>query len=257
MSIQVQAIGIKTIAVKEFRRTFRLWAQTLLPSAITTTLYFLIFGHLMGQRIGVMAGLPYIQFIVPGLIMMSILTTSFNAAAFTVFSAKFQRSIEEILISPMSPNSILLAFITSGLLRGLCVGVIVTLIALCFTHITLHFPVFMVAIALLSSAIFSLMGILNSLYERNFDQISIFPTFVITPLSYLGGIFYSLTVLPVFWQKVALLNPIIYIISTFRYAFYSHADINLVYSIGLMLCFFIILYWLCLRLIQSRKNFIE
>lgn len=257
MTIQQQWVAIWTILARESRRTFRLWAQTLLPAAVTTTLYFLIFGHLMGERIGKMAGLPYIQFIVPGLIMMTMLTASFGAAVSAVFSAKFQRSIEEILISPMSPWAILLSFMLAGVLRGLCVGIVVGIIASFFTHLAIHHVIFMVCIAFLSSSIFSLMGIFNALLAKNFDHISIFPTFVITPLSYLGGVFYSLSVLPLFWQKVALLNPIIYIISCFRYAFYSHVDIKLGQSIFLMLLLFILLFVICFNMIKSRKNIVE
>lgn len=257
MTLNEKVVAFNTIVMREIRKTFRLWIQTILPAVITTTLYFLIFGHLMGKRIGTMANLPYINFIVPGLIMMTMLTASFNAAVSTVFQAKFQRSIEEILISPMSSNNILIAFMCVGIVRGIMVGIAVGIIALFFTHLHLAHLFFMVSVALLSCAIFSLMGIINALYAKSFDHISIFPTFIITPLSYLGGIFYSLSILPLFWQKVALFNPIIYIISSFRYGFYAHADINLMASMSFMVVLFLILFYLGNRLIKQRKGVIE
>jgi len=257
MTFTEKTTAFNTIVLREVRRTFRLWVQTLLPAAMTTTLYFLIFGHLIGRRIGTMANLPYIDFIVPGLIMMTMLTASFNASVSAVFSAKFQRSIEEILISPMNSTTILASFMCVGIVRGVGVGIIVGIIALFFTHLTVHHPLFIIFIALLSCGIFSLMGVINALYARNFDHISIFPTFIITPLSYLGGIFYSLSILPPLWQKVALFNPIIYIISSFRYGFYSHADINLSLSLLFMLFLFLILFMLGHRLIRRRKGIAE
>lgn len=252
MTFSEKTTAFSTIVLREIRKTTRLWAQTLLPAAVTTTLYFLIFGHLMGKRIGTMANLPYIDFIVPGLIMMTMLTSSFNASVSAIFSSKFQRSIEEILISPMSSTTILLSFMCVGLTRGLLVGVVVSIIALFFTHLSVQHPFFILLVAILSCSIFSLMGVINAIYAKTFDHISIFPTFIITPLSYLGGIFYSISILPLFWQKVALFNPIVYIISTFRYGFYSHADISLVYSILFMLILFMGLFLLGHRLITKR-----
>ena len=244
----------KTITFSEIRRTFRLWAQTILPAAITTTLYFLIFGSLMGKRIGTMAGLPYIHFIVPGLIMMTMLNSAFNASVSLFYMYKWTKVLEEMLVSPMSSANILTSFMSAGMMRALIVGLIVVTIAMFFVHFTILHVVYMFFIAILASAIFSLFGILNAIYAKSFDHISIIPTFVITPLTYLGGVFFSLTMLPEVWQKVALFNPIIYIISSFRYAFYGKADTNVFVSTLMMVVIFIGLYTLCYWLIRLRKG---
>ena len=243
-----------TITLAEIRKTFRLWAQTILPAAITTTLYFLIFGHLMGERIGTMAGLPYLDFIVPGLIMMTMLNSAFNASVSLFYMYKWTRVLEELLVSPMSSLNILTSFMSVGMLRAFIVGCIVFTVATFFVNMSVLHVFYMVFIALLASAIFSLVGILNAIYAKTFDQISIIPTFIITPLTYLGGVFYSLNILPDFWQKVALFNPIIYIISTFRYAFYGKADTNIFISTLIMIVIFLGLFSLCYCLIRLRKG---
>lgn len=244
----------KTITLTEVRRTFRLWAQTILPAGITTTLYFLIFGNLMGERIGTMAGLSYVNFIVPGLIMMTMLTSAFTASVSLFYMFKWTKVLEEMLVSPMSSINILTSFMSVGMVRSLIVGTVVFIVANFFVHLSIAHIFFMLFIAVLASAIFSLVGILNAIYAKTFDQISIIPTFVITPLTYLGGVFYSLSILPAVWQKVALLNPIIYIIDNFRYAFYGKADTNVFVSTFIMVFIFLGLYGLCYYLIRSRKG---
>ena len=236
---------------KELNRTVRLWSQTLLPSAITTVLYYVIFGHVIGGRIGNMKGYPYIQYIAPGLINMSIITSAYASAVSSFFSIKFQRSIEEILVSPM-PNWVILAgFMSGGIFRGLLVGVVVTVITLFFTHIHVHsFPIIFTA-ALISASIFSLAGIINAILAKTFDDISYIPTFVLTPLTYLGGVFYSVDLLPNFWKSVSLFNPILYIISAFRFGFIGTKEHDLVMSTLLMIFIVALLYIIALFMIRK------
>ena len=228
--------------------------KTILPPAITTSLYFLIFGHFIGHRIGVMSGLSYVNFIAPGLIMMTMLTASFSAAVSVVYMAKWTRTIEEILISPMSAINITVSYLFVGVLRGLIVGIIVGTIAICFTDLAIKHIVYMSFTAILACAIFSLFGIINGLLAKSFEQISIIPTFVIIPLTYLGGVFYSINILPLFWQKAAFFNPVIYIISTFRYAFYGHTDTNIFLSTTLMLIIFLIFFCLAVYMFNKRTG---
>ncbi|CBL46536.1 ABC transporter, permease component [gamma proteobacterium HdN1] len=227
MNAQQQLIALQTIANKEVRRFLRIWPQTLLPGAITVTLYFLIFGNLIGGRIGTMGGHPYMQFIVPGLIMMMVITNSYSNVVSSFFSAKFQRSVEEMLISPM-PNRIILAgYVIGGVARGLAVGLVVTLIALFFADLGIENLWVTVTILLLTATLFSLGGFINAVYAHSFDDISIVPTFVLTPLTYLGGVFYSIDMLPKFWQAVSLANPIVYIVNGFRAGILGSSDVSL------------------------------
>lgn len=251
---QRNCIAYKTIVLNEVVRTLRLWSQTLLPSAVTTALYFVIFGRLMGQRIGPMAGIDYINFIMPGLIMMNMLMAAYNASIFVVYMAKFTRNIEEILVSPMTAATMLFAFLSTGIARGLIVGVVVALVAMGFMHYQISNIFLMLFVAILGCGIFSLVAIINALYAKTFDQISIVPTFVIMPLAYLGGIFYSISALPPLWQKVALFDPLVYIISSFRYAFYAVADAHILSSLGGMLVAFVVLFLFTLRLIKNRTG---
>lgn len=242
-------IGYKTIVTREVTRFMRVWTQTLLPSIITTVLYFLIFGNLIGSRIGTMNGFSYIQFIAPGLIMMGVITNSYANVVNSFYLAKFQRSIEEILISPLPNYLILLGFMTGGIIRGLITGLIISIITLFFTHLHLQHIIFMLAIITLSATLFSLAGFINGLIARNFDDIAIVPTFVLTPLTYLGGVFYSIKLLPPFWQHVSLANPILYLIEAFRFGMLGISDINVYFALSaIILCvvmaFFIALYML-------------
>ncbi|HDH16477.1 MAG TPA: ABC transporter permease [Gammaproteobacteria bacterium] len=227
MSNAVHFIAYKTIVKREITRFMRIWLQTILPPAITISLYFIIFGNLIGKRIGTMDGFSYMEFIVPGLIMMSVITSSYANVVSSFFSMKFQRSIEEILIAPV-PNFIILAgFVTGGVARGLIVGAIVTIIALLFTGLSIDNYLITFSVILMTAILFSLAGMINAVFAQNFDDISIIPTFVLTPLTYLGGVFYSIKLLPEFWQNVSLSNPILYMVNAFRYGVLGQSDLNI------------------------------
>jgi ABC-2 type transport system permease protein len=247
-------IAFYTLIMKEGKRTFRIWSQTLLPPAITTALYFVIFGHIIGSRVGEMGGYPYIQFIAPGLIMMSIITSSYASAVSSFFSAKFQRNIEELLVSPTPDWVILLGFSFGGMLRGVLVGIIVAAIALLFTHLQIYSYLDIIAVCFLSSAIFSLGGIINAVYAKSFDDISIIPSFVLTPLTYLGGVFYSIHLLPPVWHFLSLVNPIVYIIGNFRYGFLGISESHHIGSFAFMILFMVALYLLALYLLKRGKG---
>lgn len=220
-------IALFTIIRHEFKRITRIWPQTFLPPVITMTLYFLIFGSLIGARIGLMNGVSYVTFIAPGLIIMSIITNAYSNVSSSFFSIRFQRSVEELIVSPATSYVILLGYISGGVLRGLLVGLGVTLIALFFTQLSIYCWPMLILTLLLSSILFSLFGFTNALYAKKFDDIAIIPTFILTPLSYLGGVFYSIDLLPAFWYQISLFNPILYIVNAFRYSFLGVSDVNL------------------------------
>ena len=244
-------VAYMTIVVKEVRRFLRIWVQTVLPAAISTSLYFLIFGHLIGERIGDMDGYRYIDFIVPGVIMMAIINNAYSNVVSSFFSAKFQRHVEELLVSPMPNAIILLGFVSGGIVRGLTVGVAVTAVAAVLSDLQVHNLALILLVALLTAALFAIGGFINAVYAKSFDDISIIPTFVLTPLIYLGGIFYSLELLPEFWQGVSLFNPILYMINAFRYGFLGVSDISLLHSY-LIICGFIFgLYLFALHLLNK------
>ena len=247
-------IAFSTVVRKEIQRIMRIWSQTLLPPAVTTILYFIIFGKVIGSQIGLMDGYPYIQYIAPGLIMLNIITSSFSNSVSSFYSAKFQRSIEELLVSPMSNLLILLGYMSGGVFRGLIVGFIVSLIALFFTHLHIYSLLAIIAVTILSSSIFSLAGIINGIIANSFDDISIIPTFVLTPLTYLGGVFYSITLLPSIWQTLSLVNPIVYIVNTFRYGFLGVSDSHLLFSYMIMIFFIVVLFALASYLISRSSN---
>ncbi|MBT8062609.1 MAG: ABC transporter permease, partial [Gammaproteobacteria bacterium] len=205
-----------------------IWVQTLVQPAITMTLYFIIFGNLIGSRIGVMGGFDYMQFIAPGLIMMSVITNSYGNVVSSFFGAKFGKHIEEMLVSPMPNSVILLGHVAGGVARGLLVGIVVSIVALFFTDaLRVAHPLITISVVLLTAVVFSLGGFINAVYARKFDDISIVPTFILTPLTYLGGVFYSNSLLPEFWQKVSLANPILYMVNAFRYGFLGVSDISI------------------------------
>ncbi len=220
-------VALATVVGREFRRVRRIWIQTIVPPAITMTLYFIIFGNLIGSRIGEMGGFTYMQFIAPGLIMMSIISNSYGNVVSSFFGSRFGKYVEEMLVSPMPNYIMLLGYMAGGLIRGLCVGVLVTLIALFFTDLRMEHPWVTLSIVLLTSMVFSLAGFVNAIYARNFDGISIIPTFVLTPLTYLGGVFYSISLLPDFWQAVSRANPILYMVNAFRYGILGVSDISI------------------------------
>ena len=250
MSIHDQWIAFQTILYKEIRRITRIWVQTVVPPAITTSLYFVIFGNLIGPRIGEMSGHRYMDFIVPGLIMMSVISNSYANVVSSFYSSKFQRHVEEMLVSPMPSYVILLGYVGGGVARGLMVGVVVTVIALFFSDLRIHSMTVLVSIVFLTSVVFSLGGFINAIFARSFDDVSIIPTFVLTPLTYLGGVFYSIQLLPEFWQAVSMGNPILYMVNTFRFGFLGVTDISVPVAYGIVLCFVAGLYLLALGLLK-------
>jgi len=243
-------VGFRTIVRREVVRILRIWAQTILPPAITMSLYFIIFGHLIGQRIGQMGGYRYMEFIAPGLIMMSVITNSYANVVSSFFGSKFGRYVEELLVAPISNHFILLGYVSGGMLRGLMVGAIVTVVALSFTELRLEHPLVMLSTLLLGSLVFSLGGFINAVYARKFDDVAIIPTFVLTPLTYLGGVFYSIELLPEFWRNLSRANPILYMVNGFRYGLLGHSDVSLVSAFGIMLLFAAILYAFCIHLLN-------
>jgi ABC-2 type transport system permease protein len=221
-ALRANWVAFKTILFKEVRRFIRIWPQTLVPPAISMVLYFLIFGAFIGSRIGEMGGLDYMAFIVPGLIMMAVITNAYSNVASSFYSTKFQRSIETILVSP-TPNAVILGgFVAGGVARGLCVGAIVTVMAGFFVDFRIHSYAVTIGMILLTAVLFSLGGFLNAVFADKFDDISIIPAFVLTPLTYLGGVFYSIDLLPPFWRSLSYLNPIVYMVSSFRYGFFGY-----------------------------------
>lgn len=251
MNAHQQWIAFNTIVIKEFLRFMRIWKQTLLPPMITTGLYFVIFGNLIGNRIGEMEGYRYIDFIVPGLILMAVITQSYANTVASFFQAKFQRYIEEMIVSPTPNYIIVLGYAGGGIARGVVVSIAVTLVSMLFTRLSIHNVWVSFSIVLLTATLFSLAGIINAMFARTFDDISIIPTFILTPLTYLGGIFYSISLLPGFWQNVSLANPILYMINTLRYGFIGTTDINLWVSYSIIASFIIILYIYALYLMRT------
>ncbi len=249
LELRAAAVALQTIVVKEVRRFMRIWPQTLLPPAITMALYFVIFGNLIGSRIGEMGGFDYMQYIVPGLIMMSVITNSYSNVVSSFFSTKFQRSIEELMVAPVSAHVILVGFVVGGVLRGLAVGFIVTLLSLFFTKLSVHHLGLTALVVLLTATVFALGGFINAVYARSFDDISIIPTFVLTPLTYLGGVFYSIDLLPEFWQNVSLINPILHMVNAFRFGILGVSDISIGIALGMMLLAVVLLYGFAWRLL--------
>ncbi|ASF46406.1 ABC transporter permease [Methylovulum psychrotolerans] len=219
-------IPFRTIVVKEIYRFVRIWPQTLLPPAITTTLYFLIFGKLMGDRIGLINGAPYMDYIVPGVILMSVISHAYSNVVSSFYSTKFQRNIEELIVAPVPNWVILLGYVSGGIMRGLLVGTVVGLIAMLFADISIHSIVITLAMAFMTATLFALAGFINAVMAESFDDISIIPNFVLTPLSYLGGVFYSVSMLPGIWKTISMGNPILYMVNAFRYGFIGVSDID-------------------------------
>ncbi len=230
-------IAFQTIVAKEVLRFARIWIQTVLPPVITTVLYYVIFGNLIGQRIGEMDGVEYIDFIVPGLILMAVITNSYANVVSSFFGSKFQRHVEELLISPVPDWVILAGFVAGGVARGVAVGVAVTLVSLFFTDLSIHSYGWTLAVFVLTSILFALGGFINAVFANSFDDISIVPTFVLTPLTYLGGVFYSIHMLPEVWQQVSLANPVLYMVNAFRYGLLGLSDIPMGTALGIILLF--------------------
>ncbi|MBT8098375.1 MAG: ABC transporter permease [Gammaproteobacteria bacterium] len=250
MNLRLNAIAVRTLVRKEIIRVMRIWVQTIVPPAITMTLYFIIFGNLIGRRIGSMDGFDYMSYIAPGLIMMSVITNSYGNVVSSFFGAKFGRHIEEMLVSPMSNAAIVIGHVAGGVLRGLFVGAMVTAVALFFTRLNVVNPLVTISIVLLSSIVFSLAGFINAVFAKKFDDISIVPTFVLTPLTYLGGVFYSISLLPEFWQNVSRLNPILYMVNAFRYGILGTSDIAISHAYAILIVFVVLLFGACVTLMN-------
>jgi ABC-2 type transport system permease protein len=251
MRLHENTVALVTLVRKEYLRIVRIWVQTLVPPAITMTLYFVIFGNLIGRRIGEMGGFTYMEYIAPGLIMMSVITNAYGNVVSSFFGAKFARHIEEMLVSPMPSSLILIGHVAGGVVRGLLVGALVTIIALFFTDLRPVNPAITLSVVFLTAIVFSLAGMLNAIFAKKFDDISIIPTFVLTPLTYLGGVFYSINLLPEFWQKVSLANPILYMVNAFRYGILGTSDIGIGLAYGIIFLFIAGLYTLAWSLLQS------
>jgi ABC-2 type transport system permease protein len=251
MSSKSNVIALKSILYKEINRFMRIWVQTLVPPAITISLYFVIFGELIGSRIGQMGGFDYMSFIVPGLIMMSVITNSYSNVASSFFSAKWQRNVEEMLVAPV-PNWVIVAgYVGGGMARGMLVGAIVTLVSLLFVDIQIHNIWVIIVTVSLTSATFALGGLINAIFAGSFDDISIIPTFILTPLTYLGGVFYSISLLPDFWQGVSQINPIVYMVNAFRYGFLGISDVSLTLSFIVLGAFILTLFAIAMTLITK------
>ncbi|HGJ5872784.1 MULTISPECIES: ABC transporter permease [Arsenophonus] len=252
--IQLYWVAMKTIWIKEITRFARIWVQTLLPPVITMSLYFIIFGSLIGARIGNMDGVNYMQFIVPGLIMMSVITNAYANVCSSFFGAKFQKSIEELLVAPVPTHIVIMGFVGGGVARGVLVGLLVTLVSLFFVPLHIYSWWMVIITVLMTAILFSLAGLVNAIFAKTFDDISIIPTFVLTPLTYLGGVFYSLSLLPEFWQMVSKLNPIVYMISGLRYGFLGISDVAISITLSVLVIFIVILYAITWHLIEKGQG---
>lgn len=246
-----QIIAYKTIVRREVGRFTRIWSQTLLPPVITQTLYFVIFGKFIGSQIGHIHGVSYIAFIIPGLVMMSVINNSFSNVVSSFFSAKFQRSIEELLVSPTRDWVMIAGFVTGGVLRGIAVGALVFFVSFFFTLPAIQHPFMIILFMVLTSVVFSLAGLVNAVFAKSFDDISIFPIFVLTPLTYFGGVFYSIKNLPPLWQNISQFNPILYMVNGFRYGFYGFTDVSIGMSIVILLLSAVILTYVNLHLLRK------
>jgi len=246
--------ALKSLVIKEVNRFMRIWVQTLVPPIITTSLYFVIFGNFIGGRIGDMGGFSYMQFIVPGLIMQAVITNSYSNVSSSFFGQKFQKNIEELLVAPVPTGIIIAGFLAGGMARRILAGIFVTTVSMFFVPIQVSSWLVVTFILLLTSLLFSLAGLLNGIFAKSFDDVSIIPTFILTPLTYLGGVFYSITLLPPVWQFISRFNPIVYMISGFRYGFLGVADVNLWMSVVILLLFIAILLGISYRLIHKGRG---
>ena len=243
-------IGYYTMLRGEFVRIVRIWSQTLLPPVVTTSLYFLVFGTFIGSQLAPIHSFPYIQFIVPGLIMMSVITSSYMNTVSTFYFAKWTHTLDEILVSPMPSWVVIAGFVGGGVLRGMLVGILGLSVSLFFAHRLSWNALALILAVILTSVLFSLGGLINGVFAKGFDGISIVPTFVLTPLTYLGGVFYSISQFPPFWQKVSLLNPILYMINAFRYGFLGVSDINIFICFGVLITFLVLFVGIILYLFR-------
>ncbi len=250
MNFTEQMVALKTIVIKEYLRFIRIWIQTILPPAITIALYFVIFGEIIGTQIGDINGYKYMDYIVPGLILMAVITNAYANVVSSFFSAKFHHSVEEMLVSPLPNYIILLGFISGGLARGIIVGIVATIVSMFFSDIHIHSYPVTFAVFILTSILFALAGFINAAYARSFDDITIIPTFVLTPLIYLGGVFYSINMLPEVWQQISLVNPILYMVNAFHYGILGVSDIDVSTAFVIIIAFIVVLYYFALRLLR-------
>ena len=253
-NLNIQAVAYKTIVRKEVLRFSRIWKQTLIPPVITNILYFIIFGNLIGDRIGEIESFSYTDFIFPGLLLMSVITHSYTNTVSSLYISKYHRYIEELLVSPIQNYTILAGFITGGVIRGLSVGVVVILAAQFFVTFTVHNIFLMLVVIFLSSTLFSMCGFLNGLFANDWDDINVIPTFIMTPLTYLGGIFFSISMLPGVWQEIALINPILYLINALRFSMLGITDVSIMIAFSIILLFNIVLASLCLYFLNIGKG---
>ncbi len=244
-------IAFQTLFTKEIRRFTRIWPQTLLPPAITTSLYFLIFGTLIGNRLGKIHGVHYMDYIVPGIILMSVITHSYSNVVSSFYSTKFQRNIEELLIAPIPHWVILFGYVAGGIARGLLVGIVVTFISMLFTRITFTHLGLAITVCFFTSTLFALAGFINAVFADSFDDISIIPNFILTPLTYLGGVFYSVDMLPNLWQKISLGNPILYMVNAFRYGMIGVSDVNVASALVITILVIVFMTIFCLFLLKK------
>ncbi|MBM4195573.1 MAG: ABC transporter permease [Gammaproteobacteria bacterium] len=250
MNLRTQLVALLTLLRKEYTRVFRIWVQTIVPPAMTTALYFLIFGNLIGKRIGKMDGFDYAQFIAPGLIMMQVITNAYGNVVSSFFAAKMQRHLEEMLVAPMANWTIILGHAFGGVVRGLAVAATVTVVALFFTDLHVAHPFITLSVIVLTAFVFSLGGLINAVIAKSFDDVSIIPSFVLAPLSYLGGVFYSIALLPEFAQKISLLNPILYMVNAFRYGMLGVSDIDIGFAYAIIVAFAVGLFAFAMWLIR-------
>ncbi len=244
-------IALMTIVRKEVVRFTRIWPQTIIPSSMMMILYFVIFGKFIGSQIDDIKGVTYMQFIVPGLVMMAVITNSYSNVTSSFFSTKFQKSVEELLVSPTPPHIIIMGYVFGGVARGVIVGMVVTLTSLIFEPLQIRHLSIVILYILLTAILFSLAGFMNSIFAKKFDDITIIPTFILTPLTYLGGVFYSIDLLPPFWKALSQLNPILYMINGFRFGFLGISDVNVFLGLAISISFIVILFTSNLFLIRK------
>jgi ABC-2 type transport system permease protein len=254
---RTNVVGFNTIVIREFNRIIRIWGQTIVPPAITATLYFVIFGNLIGRRVGDMGGYSYVQYIAPGLIMMQVVMNSYGNVVSSFFGAKFGRHIEELLVAPLPNWLIVCGYMVGGMVRGLVVGLVVTIITLVFTHLHVANLAIVIAAVVLSSMVFSLAGMVNAIFAKNFDQISFIPTFILTPLTYLGGVFYTIALLPAFAQYLSHANPILYMVNAFRYGFLGKSDVDVGLAFTIMIVSAVALFATCVTLMNRGTGMRE
>ena len=249
MDLRSQLIALYTITRKEVVRILRIWVQTIVPPVITMTLYFIIFGNLIGRRIGEMGGFDYMQYMAPGLIMMSVITNSYGNVVSSFFAAKFQGHLQEMLVAPVNSWVIILGHVIGGIVRGVAVGAVVTIVALFFTELQVQNPLIAFSMLILTATVFSLGGMINAIFARKFDDVAIIPSFVLGPLTYLGGVFYTVSLLPDFWAKVSALNPILYMVNGFRYGMLGVSDVDIGTAFTMVIVFVVLAFAVCFYLL--------